>query len=160
MDECGQYDTTNAAIKIEKIGSDSDTPNEEPTEITSSAIHNCGGFCMFMDKFTNVTITDNVFFWARKFLVYVEQAFSDYTFEDNLLIGARKRDEVDVSESLMVDDVACYEHYMTIDFAADHKISVANNLAQGSEGEGFVFPLTPCEHLDSYPFIDNTAGSC
>lgn len=28
MDGCGQYDTTNAAIKIEKIGSDSDTPNE------------------------------------------------------------------------------------------------------------------------------------
>ena len=132
MDGCGQYDTTHAAIKIEKIGSDPDTPNEEVTSITSSAIHGCGGFCMFMDKFTNVTITDNVFFWARKFLVYVEEAISDYTFEENLLIGARKRDEVDLSESKMVDDVACYEQYVTIDFAGEHRISVKNNLAQGS----------------------------
>lgn len=45
---------------------------------------------------------------------------------------------------MMVDDIACYEQYMGIDFAADHKINVSNNLAQGSEGEGFVFPSTPC----------------
>ena len=115
---------------------------------------------MFMDKFTNVTITNNVFFWARKFLVYVEEAISDYKFEENLLIGARKRDELDLSETKMVDDVACYEQYVAIDFAGDHQISVKNNLAQGSEGEGFVFPFTSCDLLDSYPFIDNTAGSC
>lgn len=61
---------------------------------------------------------------------------------------------------MMVDDVAAYEQYMAIDFGADHKINVSFNLAQGSEGEGFVFPATTCDLLSSYPFISNTAGSC
>lgn len=61
---------------------------------------------------------------------------------------------------MMVDDIAAYEQYMAIDFAADHKINVSFNLAQGSEGEGFVFPATTCDLLSSYPFISNTAGSC
>lgn len=61
---------------------------------------------------------------------------------------------------MMVDDVACYEHYFPIDFAGNHRVNVSSNLAQGSEGQGFVFPLTPCDYLNSYPFIQNTAGSC
>lgn len=32
----------------------------------------------------------------------------------------------------MVDDVAGYEQYFTIDFAADHRVNVSNNLVQGS----------------------------
>lgn len=60
----------------------------------------------------------------------------------------------------MVDDVAAYEQYFTIDFAnADLAVDVSNNLAQGSEGEGFVFPSVPCQFLDRYPFLRNTAGS-
>jgi len=39
-----------------------------------------------------VNIDNNVYFWARKFLVYVEEIISDYNFTNNLLIGARKRD--------------------------------------------------------------------
>ena len=61
------------------------------TVIEKSAIHNCGGFCAYIDKSSNVTITNNVFYDARKFLVYVETV-SHYAFEQNLLIGARKRD--------------------------------------------------------------------
>ena len=36
-----------------------------------SAIHDCGGFCTFMKQVSNVNINNNVYFWARKFLVYV-----------------------------------------------------------------------------------------
>jgi hypothetical protein len=62
---------------------------------------------------------------------------------------------------MMTDDVAAYEQYMAIDFTnANININVKNNLAQGSEGEGFVFPMFPCSYIDSYPFVDNTAGSC
>lgn len=57
--------------------------------------------------------------------------------------------------------MACYEQYFTVDFGnPDLNVDVSNNLAQGSEGEGFVFPLTPCQYLDTYPFVSNTAGSC
>lgn len=117
---------------------------------------------MFIDDVENLEINNNVFFWARKFLVYVEEVFDKYTFTNNLLVGARKRDEVDVTETKMVDDVACYEQYVAIDFAniADLDIDVSDNLCQGAEGEGFVFPMSPCDLLDSYPFVDNTAGSC
>lgn len=62
---------------------------------------------------------------------------------------------------MMVDDVAAYEQYMTVDFANPNlNVNVSNNLVQGSEGEGFVFPSTSCDLIDSYPFINNTAGSC
>lgn len=88
---------------------------------------------MFMDDNTNITMTNNVIFSARKFLVYVEDVFSHYTFTKNLLIGARKRDQVDSSTKL-VDDVACYEQYFSIDFEKDHQVDVSNNLCQGSEG--------------------------
>lgn len=60
----------------------------------------------------------------------------------------------------MIDDIACYEQYFTINYDIDHGVSVTNNLCQGSEGEGFVFPLTPCDKIADYPFITNTAGSC
>lgn len=60
----------------------------------------------------------------------------------------------------MVDDVAAYEQYFPIDFAGNIGVNVSNNLVQGSEGEGFVFPATTCNLIDSYPFYNNTAGSC
>lgn len=34
----------------------------------------------------------------------------------------------------MVDDIAAYEQYKAIDFAADHRVNVSFNLAQGSQG--------------------------
>lgn len=60
----------------------------------------------------------------------------------------------------MVDDVAAYEQYFPIDYAnANIAVDVSKNLAQGSEGEGFVLPSVPCQYLDRYPFLNNTAGS-
>lgn len=62
---------------------------------------------------------------------------------------------------MMPDDVAAYEQYMAVDYTNPNlNVNVKNNLAQGSEGEGFVFPMYPCNSIDSYPFINNTAGSC
>jgi len=94
-------------------------------------------------------------------LVYVEYV-NNYTFTNNLLIGARSRPELasNLSVTVMVDDVACYEQYTGIDFTNDN-VSVTNNLAQGSQtGEGFVFPFAPCDRIDTYNFGGNTAGSC
>lgn len=34
----------------------------------------------------------------------------------------------------MVDDVAGYQQYFTIDFVNDIQVNVSNNLVQGSEG--------------------------
>lgn len=58
----------------------------------------------------------------------------------------------------MVDDVSCYEQYYPIDFMND-AVNVSYNLAQGSQGQGFVFPAAPCEMLSTYNFYQNTAGS-
>jgi hypothetical protein len=115
--------------------------------------------CSYIDFATNLTFNNNVFFYARKFLLLVYHV-KNYNFTNNLLIGARKRDEIDyLYETQMVDDVACYEQYIPIDFAND-QVNVSFNLAQGSEGEGFVFPATTCDLIDRYNFHDNTAGSC
>ena len=88
----------------------------------------------------------------------MESVGGDYEFSSNYLVGAKKRPEV--TEEFFVDDVACYEQYNPIAYGTEHGVVVKDNLAQGSEGEGFVFPSTPCKYLDSYPFHNNTAGSC
>ncbi len=67
--------------------------------------------CTYIDFSSNVTFNNNVFFYARKFLVLV-YVVNNYVFTNNLLIGARKRDEIDyLQDTKMVDDVACYEQY-------------------------------------------------
>lgn len=63
---------------------------------------------MYIDDSMNISVNNNVMFWARKFIVYVEDIISDYNFTNNLMIGARKRDEVDLSKSMLVDDISCY----------------------------------------------------
>lgn len=130
------------------------------TAITRSSIHDCIGICTYIDLSSNVTFDNNVFYYARKFLVYVLRA-NNYTFTNNLLAHALKRSEL--NEALILtklpDDVACYEQYIPINFA-NEIVNVSYNLAQGSEGEGFVFPFTTCDLIDSYNFYNNTAGSC
>ena len=105
-------------------------------------------------------LTNNIFFQARKFLVYTGAVFTGYTFTRNLLVGALEREDYLTDGTGMVDDVACYEQYVPIDYTAEHGVDVSLNLCQGSQGEGFVFPYTTCDQLDSYPFVTNTAGSC
>ena len=97
-----------------------------------SSIHNCRGFGTYIKQSENIKINNNVFYWARKFLVYAEDIISKYEFTNNLMIGARKREEV--TEEFFVDDVACYEQYTPIAYGTDHQIMVKYNLAQGSEG--------------------------
>ena len=48
MDGCSQYDTTKAALNIEKVGSLKLYPNEEETHVSKSSLHNCGGFCVYI----------------------------------------------------------------------------------------------------------------
>ena len=66
-----------------------------------------------------------------------------------------------VDGTIVGDDVAAYEQYMAINYSSTGlNVNVKLNLVQGSEGEGFVFPTIPCSLVDSYPFVNNTAGSC
>ena len=92
IDRCSQNDTSSGAIRIQNIGSNTGSPNTVRTQIESSAIHGCIGFCAFIKQVSNVSINNNVFFLARKYLVYVEEIISQYNFTNNLLIGARRRD--------------------------------------------------------------------
>ena len=72
---------------------------------------------VFIKNVANVSITNNVFFKARRFLVYVEEVLSQYNFEDNVMVGAEKRSELgDLSQFGMTDDVACYEQFIPIKF--------------------------------------------
>ena len=105
----------------------------------------------------NVTVNNNVFYLARKFIVSVEKQ-QDFKFTNNLMIGASVRPSMAGAEK---DDIACYHQYVALDFAVDNNL-VQNNWCQGSIGEGFVFPHTPCEFLGqtTQGFIDNTASSC
>lgn len=114
--------------------------------------------CVYIDTSNNITFNNNVFFWARKFLVIVFTV-DNYNFTNNLLTEARNRSELNLAGTLTVDDVACYEQFTQIDHA-NAKISVTKNLAQGCQGQGFVFPFSPCTYLDNYRFAGNTAGSC
>jgi hypothetical protein len=72
------------------------------------------------------------------------------------LIGAQLKNGVDLSKT--VYDVSAYEQYLPIDFINGH-VSVMNNLVQGSQGQGFVFPFTTCDLLKNYNFVNNIAGS-
>lgn len=86
---------------------------------------------MYLDQNMNLTIDNNLFFKAKKFLVYVENVLSKYSFTNNLLIGALDRENFPTGTGL-VDDVACYEQYIPINFGSDHGVLVTNNLCQGS----------------------------
>ncbi len=156
LDGCGQYDTSYAGLRIQKIGSLDNTT--EITSITRSSVHDCVGICVYIDVSNNVTFDNNVFFWARKFLVLVFTV-DNYNFTNNLLTEARKRPELNLTGTLIVDDIACYQQFTQIDHATA-KVLVKGNLAQGCQGDGSVFPLSPCQYLANYRFYGNTAGSC
>ena len=108
------------------------TNTTEITSITRSSFHNCVGICVYVDTSNNVTFDNNVFYWARKFLVLVFQV-DNYNFTNNLLAEARIREELNLTGTMVVDDVACYEQFTQIDHA-NGKISVRNNVAQGCMG--------------------------
>jgi hypothetical protein len=86
---------------------------------------------------------------------------NNYAFVNNVLIGLRIRPEV-VAQGQgtgLAPNNAAYEQYMPVNSDTDN-VTVTNNLVQGSEDNGFVFPFTPCDKINAYPFSGNTAGSC
>lgn len=54
---------------------------------------------------------------------------------------------------------AAYLQYIPVNSDTDN-ITVRENLVQGSQDNGFVFPFTSCDRIGTYPFSGNTAGSC
>jgi hypothetical protein len=66
-----------------------------------------------------------------------------WTFNNNLIIGVQKRPEFDTDTGL-VDPIAGYYHWEEYDPVND-QIQVYNNVLQGSDLIGFVFPDTPCQ---------------
>jgi len=106
----------------------------------------------------NITIDNNVFYLARKYIASARD-LKNYKFTNNLLIGARSRPSM--VGAPMGDNIACYIQYKGINYNTDNNL-VQDNLCQGSELTGFIFPFTPCEFIgksSTIGFIDNTAGS-
>jgi hypothetical protein len=111
-----------------------------------------------MDQSKNITFNNNVFYNAVRSLVYVLN-INNYIFTNNLLIFAHKWQEFSANGTNNVEDVTCYEQFIPLNYAKD-LVSVTNNLAQGCQGQGFIFPFAPCQYLNTYNFAGNTAGSC
>lgn len=149
----GQVDTDYAAAHfLETAG------NEKLSLVRGCAFVDSSAFSMRLENNANVTVDNNVFYLAKKFIVSVEGQ-QDYKFTNNLLIGALVRPTQ--IGALMADDMACYHQYVALPDPANDNNLVKGNLCQGSAWTGFVFPHTPCELLGraDQGFIDNTAGS-
>jgi hypothetical protein len=56
------------------------------------------------------------------------------------------------------DLLACFASYSVVNPKTD-KVSVHDNLCQGSQGHGFAVPHVECDDIDIYPFERNTVGS-
>jgi len=78
---------------------------------------------------------------------------TNYAFINNALIGLRLRDDVPGTHN------TAYSQYLAVKSDTDN-VTVTNNIIQGSQDNGFVFPFTPCAKIDNYAFKGNTAGSC
>jgi hypothetical protein len=151
--EGGQYDTEYAALHFQ------DTPsNPGVSSVVGCSFVNSGNFAMSLNNNANITVDNNIFYIAYKFMVVVVDQ-QDYKFTNNLLIGARERISMQVLQ--ISDNVVCYLQYKGIDWNVDNNF-VNNNLCQGSELTGFTFPFTPCDFIGqtTIGFLDNTAGSC
>ncbi len=108
VNACGQYDTSYAGVRFERLGNNQNNW-DKPNIITRSSFRNSNGIAMWVANTTNIKIDNNVFHSAKKFLIYAEFV-NNYTVTNNLLIGARSRPELAaiLALTLMVDDVACY----------------------------------------------------
>ncbi len=89
VDSCGQYDTSYAGVRFEKLGNFVNNW-DKPNIITRSSFHSSNGMAMWIANTTNIRIDNNVFHNAKKFLIYAEYV-NNYTVTNNLLIGAKRR---------------------------------------------------------------------
>lgn len=117
-----------------------------------STIRNCAGYCVFIGRSSNVTFDNNIIHLGRRYLTHVLRV-TNYAFINNALIGLRLRDDVPGTHN------AAYSQFVAVNSDTDN-VTVTNNIIQGSQDNGFVFPFTQCARLASYPFRGNTAGSC
>jgi nitrous oxidase accessory protein NosD len=135
-------------------------PATTPTVITRSTIRNCNGYCVYIDKSSNVTFDNNIIHSGLRYIVFVLKV-TNYAFINNVMIGL-KMDPVVVAQSKgtgMSPNNAAYEQYIPVKLDTDN-VTVTKNLVQGSQDNGFVFPFTSCDKISTYPFSGNTAGSC
>lgn len=146
----GQKDTDYAALHF--LGN----PSQTVSTVESCSFVESNAYSLNLDSSANVTVTNNVFFKARKYIV-AAISMLDYKFTNNLMIGAQSRPNMAGAK----DNIACYFQWKGIDFNSDNNL-VTENVCQGSELNGFVLPFTPCEFLDqsAVGFFDNTAGTC
>lgn len=118
-----------------------------------------------------------MFFDGRKYIVRANLA-SDYNFLNNLMVAAKRSTALEnslaagptlnytnnnVTNSLTVpdtEDVACYLHTQVTNY---NRVTVADNLCQGSALQGFVYPLPSCTEFTAFTnngFKRNHASSC
>ena len=98
---------------------------------------------------------NNVLHESRGSMVIVDKSVSEFTFSNNLLVSTKK-----LMTNYQNENVFGFLHLPPSDLSLLDSIDVSNNLLQGSEGAGFVLPATECSRIGSYPYSNNTAGSC
>jgi len=171
MDNCGQRDTSRGAIDFRFVDG---TPNEilangvqaTRTKTTSvsvvknSAIHDCKGYCWNSESSNMWTVDNTVFFNGRPIMMTVFNLGKYVTISNNVFIGAMERNYVFVEGSLY-DMKAFIYWYKEFDVKTGGS-KVFNNIGQGSDGPGFVFPHVHCEDRletinNGWGFYDNTA---
>lgn len=144
----GQYDTEKASLNLINNGDYS----SGVTKIQKSSFSFCRSFCIYAMANSGANINHNIFYEGRKFHMKLNQ-ISDSTIDSNLMIGAIFRPTM-----IGAEPVACIE--LTNTNPGSSSILVTNNLCQGSNLNGFVFPFVACSNLEgTMPFANNTAGS-
>jgi len=98
------------------------------------------GYSLNLVDSVNVTVNNNVFFQAQQFIVSAS-GMQDYTFTNNLLIGALTPADMEGAPEGV--NVACYFQYEPVDFSTDNNV-IQYNLCQGSDLNGFILPFVPC----------------
>lgn len=147
---CGQKNTEDAGLQFQNVWAG------DKSSIVKSAIHSCVGFCLRVKSSSNISISENTFYFAEKYLVYLEEA-GFTSISGNLMIHAQKRDDLNYGPGLY-DNSACLYFNDVFDYKTASN-SVYGNLCQGSDGIGFGLPHVNCDFLDNELFYDNTVGS-
>ena len=154
IEGCGQFNTTEAALRIENVNTIlASSPAQ--TVVENSVIHSCQGSCIYLSNNKDVSMVDNFLHESQGNMVFVDKSVRNFTFSNNLLIGTMKLVSNDQNEN-----VFGFLQLPPSDLSLLDSMNVSNNLLQGSEGAGFVLPATECSRIGSYPYSNNTAGSC
>lgn len=105
MDNCGQRDTTRAAIDLRFIDANPGdilangpvkdrTKTVQTTVVQNSAIHDCKGLCWMSEESNMWTAQNNIIFNARPIMMEVELGGKNVLITGNAFIGAMERNYV------------------------------------------------------------------